>query len=208
MGWLDRIRLHRRGRIAERRRHPRYNALHQLECDMGEPVDLSLGGMRLIWDEKPPFLRGELVTFTIRGGGKTMLITGRVVRLRRERGMRYDVGIAFHNLSPQHARQLESIVRFGFAEAQEWFAQQRKRSAGTPRVTLTVTDYYQVLGVPRDADLETIRQAFRREAMRYHPDRNRNGDAARRFQQVHEAWAVLKDAAARREHDALLARAI
>ncbi len=173
---------------------------------MGEPIDLSTSGMRLVWDEKPPFARGELVTFTIHGGGRSMLVTGRVVRLRRDSSLRYDVGIAFHNLSPDHARQLESIVRFGFAEAQEWSAQQQSRTR-RPRISVPMIDYYQVLGVSRDADAATIRQAFHREAMRYHPDRNHDGEAARRFQQVHEAWAVLKDAGRRHEHDALLSRA-
>ena len=55
-------------------------------------------------------------------------------------------------------------------------------------------DYYEVLGVSRDASDEDIKKAYRRLAMKYHPDRN-NGDKAaeEKFKQVGEAYAVLSD---------------
>ncbi len=63
-------------------------------------------------------------------------------------------------------------------------------------------DYYEVLGVSRQADTEEIRQAYRRQAMRHHPDRN-PGDrqAEERFKEVREAFGVLSEQAKRRAYD-------
>jgi molecular chaperone DnaJ len=59
-----------------------------------------------------------------------------------------------------------------------------------------------VLGVPRDADQATIKDAFRKLALRYHPDRNKEPDAEERFKEIAEAYAVLLDPNKRREYDA------
>lgn len=65
-------------------------------------------------------------------------------------------------------------------------------------------DYYQVLGVPRDATAADIKRAYRRLARRHHPDVN-TGDAAaeQRFKAVNEAHEVLGDPATRRRYDEL-----
>jgi molecular chaperone DnaJ len=62
-------------------------------------------------------------------------------------------------------------------------------------------DYYEVLGVPRDASTEEIKRAFRRLAMKYHPDRNRSPDAEARFKEINEAYAVLSDPEKRAQYD-------
>ncbi|MFM2245920.1 MAG: hypothetical protein RL071_1994, partial [Pseudomonadota bacterium] len=55
-------------------------------------------------------------------------------------------------------------------------------------------DYYEVLEVPRDADDATIKKAYRKLAMQYHPDRN-PGDASAeaKFKEASEAYSVLSD---------------
>jgi len=63
-------------------------------------------------------------------------------------------------------------------------------------------DYYEVLGVPRDADAAAIKDAFRRLAMQYHPDRNKAPGAEDRFKEIAEAYAVLSDAKKRADYDA------
>jgi hypothetical protein len=65
--------------------------------------------------------------------------------------------------------------------------------------------YYAVLGVSIDADIATIKTAYRRKAMELHPDRNSSADATRQFQFLNEAHAVLTDSAARAEYDAMSA---
>lgn len=63
-------------------------------------------------------------------------------------------------------------------------------------------DYYEILGVPRDADSKAIKDAFRRLALKYHPDRNKSPDAEERFKAIAEAYAVLSDPQKRAEYDA------
>ena len=54
-------------------------------------------------------------------------------------------------------------------------------------------DYYQVLGVPRSASQEDIRTKFRRLALEYHPDRNRDPGAQEKFKEINSAYQVLSD---------------
>ena len=63
-------------------------------------------------------------------------------------------------------------------------------------------DYYEVLGVPRDADAKTIKNAFRQLARRYHPDISTEPDAEQRFKEIAEAYGVLSDPAKRASYDA------
>lgn len=62
-------------------------------------------------------------------------------------------------------------------------------------------DYYEVLGVARDADQKAIKNAFRKLAMQYHPDRNKAPDAEAKFKEIAEAYAVLSDPDKRTKYD-------
>jgi molecular chaperone DnaJ len=62
-------------------------------------------------------------------------------------------------------------------------------------------DYYEVLGVSRNADGEEVRRAFRRLAFQLHPDRNRSADAEDKFKELNEAYQCLCDPDARRRYD-------
>ncbi len=63
-------------------------------------------------------------------------------------------------------------------------------------------DFYDVLGVARDADDGAIKKAYRKLAMKYHPDRNAGDSSAEvRFRQVNEAYEVLKDSQKRAAYD-------
>ncbi|MDC7682983.1 molecular chaperone DnaJ [Asticcacaulis sp. BYS171W] len=63
-------------------------------------------------------------------------------------------------------------------------------------------DYYEILGVARDADDATLKSAFRKKAMEHHPDRNQGDDQAEtRFKEVNEAYSVLSDGNKRAAYD-------
>jgi curved DNA-binding protein len=63
-------------------------------------------------------------------------------------------------------------------------------------------DYYSVLGIDRRASLDETKKAFRKKAMKYHPDRNKdNPRAEEKFKKVNEAYAVLSDEKKRSQYD-------
>src|SRR5258706_13259412 len=63
-------------------------------------------------------------------------------------------------------------------------------------------DYYETLGVRRDADADTLKKAFRSLAMKCHPDRNPDDNGAeQRFKEINEAYDVLKDEQRRAAYD-------
>lgn len=69
---------------------------------------------------------------------------------------------------------------------------------------MTQQDYYQILGVDRDADAKRIKDAYRDRAFKYHPDRNAStADSAEMMKRLNEAYAVLSNPEKRRAYDAM-----
>lgn len=62
-------------------------------------------------------------------------------------------------------------------------------------------DYYDVLGVDKDADKKTIKKAYRKLAMKYHPDVNKEPEAEEKFKELSEAYGVLSDDDKRKRYD-------
>ncbi|MFH1221646.1 MAG: molecular chaperone DnaJ [Candidatus Micrarchaeota archaeon] len=67
---------------------------------------------------------------------------------------------------------------------------------------MTKKDYYEVLGVAKTAGKDDIKQAYRKLALQFHPDRNKDAGAEERFKEISEAYAVLSDDQKRQEYDA------
>lgn len=65
----------------------------------------------------------------------------------------------------------------------------------------TKRDYYEVLGIERNASDEEIKKAFRKLAFQFHPDRNKESDAEAKFKEVNEAYEVLSDPEKRASYD-------
>lgn len=62
-------------------------------------------------------------------------------------------------------------------------------------------DYYEILGVSRDADKEDIKRAYRRLARKYHPDVNKEPEAEERFKEINRAYEVLSEPETRARYD-------
>src|SRR3989337_3033779 len=70
-----------------------------------------------------------------------------------------------------------------------------------PAAMAVKRDYYDVLGVPRDADDAEIKRAFRKLAQRHHPDVDKVDGAEERFKELNEAYRVLSDRQRRSAYD-------
>ena len=62
-------------------------------------------------------------------------------------------------------------------------------------------DYYEVLGVSKDTQLNEIKSQYRKLALKFHPDRNKSSEAAEHFKEISEAYAVLADTKKRQLYD-------
>lgn len=62
-------------------------------------------------------------------------------------------------------------------------------------------DYYDVLNVPTNASKKDIKKAYRKLALKYHPDRNKSSEAEEKFKEISEAYAVLSDKEKRMQYD-------
>jgi DnaJ-class molecular chaperone len=58
---------------------------------------------------------------------------------------------------------------------------------------MTKRDYYEVLGVPRDANPDDLKSSFRNLARQFHPDVNKSHDAEEKFKEINEAYGVLSE---------------
>ena len=62
-------------------------------------------------------------------------------------------------------------------------------------------DYYEVLGVSKNAPKDEIKNTYRKLALQYHPDRNKSPEAEEKFKEISEAYAVLSDDEKRKQYD-------
>lgn len=62
-------------------------------------------------------------------------------------------------------------------------------------------DYYEVLGVPKEASVDEIKKQYRKLALKFHPDRNNSSEAGEHFKEISEAYAVLSDTEKRQIYD-------
>ena len=103
----------------------------------------------------------------------------------------------------------EAVTDFGAASAIDpagfQVGQKLKFAQGKAKAARK-KDYYKILGVDKDAPEKTIKTAYRKMALKWHPDKNNETPeqktrAEKQFKEVNEAWAVLSDPTKRKQHD-------
>lgn len=177
MGWRD---LFTRSE-GEQRRHDRYRADWAVSCSIGQVIDLSMSGLRLACRGKAPSRPGKLQTFTLEGPSGAVTFTARIVRVEAIDRRTYELGLEFVSLTASDRAFLRQVLG----------------AVGGETTTRGEAECYRILGVSPDASPEAIRAAYHRLARQFHPDVSRNGDTARQFQQIHDAYEKLKRALTR-----------
>jgi len=67
-------------------------------------------------------------------------------------------------------------------------------------------NYYKILQVSEEAEIEVIEAAYKRLSLKYHPDKNKSPEAEMRMKELNEAYSVLRNPVSRREYDELLSQ--
>ncbi|XP_073002424.1 chaperone protein dnaJ 1, mitochondrial isoform X2 [Typha latifolia] len=108
---------------------------------------------------------------------------------------------AISHLSPLHKYCLNAAERHCNRFGSNEFLPNRLFHATGLRYAIE-KDYYEILGVSKDATRDDVKKAFRSLAKKYHPDTNKNNPAAKRkFQEIREAYEILGDPEKRAEYD-------
>lgn len=77
------------------------------------------------------------------------------------------------------------------------------RGGPIPESATMGKDYYKTLGIPKGSNEEEIKKAYRRMALRFHPDKNKDPSAEEKFKEIAEAYEVLSDPKKRVVYDQL-----
>lgn len=173
-----------------------------VNCALGEILDVSASGMRVMCEGKPPVKEDGVISLKLCFSDGALQVASQVRWCKRRGLKRYEIGLEFIQLKSGTEKVLEAIARFGMASAAKHMGDSNKRHAGRhqgqrktrmPRAEVELPNYYRALELSPDATEDEIKSSYRKLATMYHPDRNDSPEATKRFEEVNEAYHVLRD---------------
>ncbi len=184
-----------------------------LSWEHGEVVDLSADGAQLRCEPRAmaDAYKGQTFDMTIRSNFEMLRVRAQVAWVRREgvATKRVVLGVKFVGLTPGQKSAIAAFASDGFvrpveAEACNHIPAENAPPAVERRTIAGVLDLYALLGARAGDDEDRIREAYRAEASKWHPDHNKAPDAAQRFDELTKAYRTLRDPEARARYDALV----
>lgn len=168
-------------------------------------MDLSASGMRVRTQGRPHVKKGDIERFSIASQNQQLNLQAAVMWVRRTGLLSkvWEIGVRFTDQRDSVRSAIEEFARMGFVEC-DARATTGTNPAQAIRASMEVEDLYAVLNVRRDAVPDAIRVAFRTLALKYHPDRCSDQDAADRFALIDKAYSVLRDPKIRARYDTML----
>jgi hypothetical protein len=174
-----------------RRRRERFVS-ETLTSPLGVVKDVSAAGACITSIQKrdSSLVKGRIVPLQLDTPHGRLSFLARVAWVRRTRGGGYEAGFALLDVKPHVAVLLRQLGQFGFVPPPS--DRPLDGAEAAPHVPLIPPELCRALEIAPDATDEEIFRAYRTVALTYHPDRNRSGNTARRFQEAAEAYRRLK----------------
>jgi hypothetical protein len=176
-----------RGKKSVRPRKDERFVTEVLRSPLGEVKDISASGVCVAVGgrgRERDLVRGRIIPLQLDTPAGRLEFLARVTWVRKTRQGR-EVGFSLLDVKPPVAKLLRQLGRYGFVFPPSDSTDPHEQ----PRIP---PDLCKILEIRPDASDDEILHAYRRIAMQYHPDRNRSGDAAERFQQGAEAYRKIK----------------
>lgn len=174
-----------RGKKSVRPRKDERFVTEVLRSPLGEVKDISASGVCVaIGGRNRDVVRGRVIPLQLDTPAGRLEFLARVAWVRKTKQGR-EVGLSLLDVKPPDAKLLRQLGKYGFVIPPSDATDPHEQ----PRIP---PELCSVLEIRPDATDDEILHAYRRIAMQYHPDRNRSGDAAERFQQGAEAYRKIK----------------
>jgi DnaJ-domain-containing protein 1 len=181
-----------------------------LSCVLGDIEDISASGIRVRCASNPSVRPGDVLELTLRRGSGTLRTIAKVAWIKVPLFRAASMGLRFVDKDAEALSALLEALCPGHASEpseQGNTTTDSQKPADPVTVTIDVEDLYAIVGVPRTATENQIREAFRTLAKTLHPDMNPDPAAQQRFAAISKAYAVLRDPAHRARYDRLLSSA-
>ncbi len=176
-----------------------------VRCPLGTVVDLSPSGLKAQTTVKPSVLIGHTLSIHVEAGDRKFDIMGKVVWIKRAARFKKEwrLGVQFEDQSDAVRDAISSIANAFRIKSPDESADTQATQTAT--VSVDVDDLYVLLGLTQSASTDDIREAYRKLAFQWHPDRCSQPGAVEVFDRINKAHAILRDPASRRRYDDMAA---